>query len=234
MKYIFLHIPKTAGSSFRTDILNNNLNNNYFGYADLEILVNNNFHLDGISEGVKDDNFFDKYDSFSSHMVYGLHVHLPTKNEYTYLVILRHPVERIISHYRFDAQRNMVPGSISVIDWLKDGRMGHTNILTNVMCGVNHYDVEKNYIWKNKIAIDNLKKDNVIFGYSENYDEYLNIINKKLGWKGLNKVTNKTNAPYNVKESDKKKLFKLCSNDINFYDESLKIYNEKYSNIIND
>lgn len=229
MKYIFIHIPKTAGTSFRSELIKN-IKSNYHGYADLEGLVNNNHYLHEIKSPFNNPSIFEQYETFSSHMAYGLHAHL--NSPYTYLTVLRNPVDRIISHYRFDMQRIMIPTTMTVLEWLNDGRIGHTNILTNVMSGYQHYDTSVDYYVKRKLAIENLKKESTIFGFSEKYNEFLGIVRNNLGWNVNNQKLNKTIVPNTVDEEVKNILRELCSNDIDFYVEALNIYNEKYKKIL--
>lgn len=229
MKYIFLHIPKTAGTAFRSQLINN-VKSNYHGYHDLENLVNNNHYLSEIKYPFHNPLIFENHDSFSSHMTYGLHSHL--SDDYTYLSVLRDPVDRIISHYRFDMQRGMIPKTTKVLDWVNDGRLGHTNILTNVMSGYQHYDTSIDYKVKKDLAVKNLEKETTIFGFSESYYDFLNIIRSKLGWHVKNQEMNKTIIPNNVTEEEKVVLRDLCSNDTELFSEALEIYKDKYKKIL--
>lgn len=90
MKLIYLHIPKTAGTSFERVIRNN-------GYSVQS--------FPGIRAGL-----FAKEESsavIGGHMVYGIHW-LRRCSSFKYITFLRDPVERCISHYYY------------VQEWVKD------------------------------------------------------------------------------------------------------------------
>src|SRR5512135_3015151 len=98
---IFLHIPKTAGTTFRSILPANyraeelyNVPTNAEGQVDFS-------GLDRLSDVEKR-----KIRVLAGHFQYGAHEHLPQKS--SYITILRDPVKRIISRY-YHAVRE-VPG----------------------------------------------------------------------------------------------------------------------------
>ena len=69
MKYIFIHIGKTAGTSFR-DFLSSNTTNNFLGYESLQYLVNKDEKH--VFESKFSYDIFNKYELYSGHIRYGL------------------------------------------------------------------------------------------------------------------------------------------------------------------
>ena len=176
MKYIFVHIGKTGGASFRQ--LLSNKTKCHFGYRTPMERVS-------ILDGVKstNDNFTDSeinqlksvtknHDAFSAHMAYGLHNYID--DEYIYLSIIRHPVDRLISQFNYNVNNHK-----RFIDFVKNSQ---TNRLINILylSGLPCHDkwwVDNNYnsdytIEKHiNTALENISKDNFIFGLTDRYDE---------------------------------------------------------------
>lgn len=92
-KLIFLHIPKTAGSTFH-DILARNT------------APEKTYTLDGLQPEASVAEFKEltaagrsSYDLVKGHMLFGLHRHVP--EPCTYITFLREPVERVVSYYYY-------------------------------------------------------------------------------------------------------------------------------------
>jgi hypothetical protein len=226
MKHIFIHIGKTAGTSFRT-FLQTNVPKAYFGYGKLWHLTDNrdtNKFLESEPNGMV---VLDHFDLFSEHFQYGLHPYLKTK-DYQYIAMLREPISRTISAYRYAIDRGWIDDNVSVLDWYANDKSQEQYQLNHV-AGVPD-DVP--YEAKLSIALKNLKDDKFLFGLTNKYDEFIDLcctINK---WKPQYRTTNVTSAKKEVTNEDKDKLKELLSGEIKFYEEAEKIYNEKYKSFI--
>ncbi len=226
MKHIFLHIGKTAGTSFR-HFLESNIKKHYWGYGKLWYLTD-----------VKDIGKFlesepngmatlEHYDLFSEHFTYGLHEYLKTK-DYQYIAMLRHPVSRTISAYRYAIDRGWINENKNIIDWFNED----TSQLFYQLNHVSGAPKDLPYESKLQIALKNIKDDKFIFGFTENYNEFIDLCCVTNNWIPKYQTTNKTKNKKEIIEEDKNKLEDLLSGEIKFYEEALKIYNEKYKNII--
>lgn len=226
MKYIFLHIGKTAGTSFRT-FLQTNVPKAYFGYGKLWYLTDvrdTSKFLESEPNGMAVLEFFDL---FSEHFSYGLHPYLKTK-EYQYIAMLREPVSRTISAYRYAIDRGWITDDVNVLEWFNDD-ISQKNYQLQHVCGVPSdlpFDV------KLDIALKNLKDDKFLFGFTEKYDEFIDLCCTINNWNPQYRTTNVTKAKKEINQEDKDKLQELLSDEINFYNEAVKIYNEKYKSFI--
>jgi hypothetical protein len=81
----FLHIPKTAGTTFKTILEGNFAPDRFFPYHLIHELLR--FHPDELA----------RFQLLAGHFFYSVHLLLPRKP--IYLTVLRNPVERVISHY---------------------------------------------------------------------------------------------------------------------------------------
>ena len=95
---IFLHIPKTAGTTLRSIMLKQ------YGDGEVYHIVKNSTGGDhGITsiDSFKsfDDEVKKKYRAITGHVKYGIHKILPAGQEYAYATILREPVKRVLSLY---------------------------------------------------------------------------------------------------------------------------------------
>jgi hypothetical protein len=226
MKYIFIHIGKTAGTSFRT-FLQTNVPKAYFGYGKLWYLTDNRDTQKFLESEPNGMAVLEHFELFSEHFQYGLHPYLKTK-DYQYITMLREPVSRTISSYRYAIDRKWITDDVNIIDWFHDnGTQGLYQLYH-----VSGVPKDVPYEVKLSIALKNLKDDNFIFGLTEKYDEFIDICCAVNGWKPQYKTTNVTKAKKEINKEDKNKLQELLSDEINFYEEAVKIYNEKYKNFI--
>jgi len=226
MKYIFLHIGKTAGTSFRT-FLQSNVPKAYFGYGKLWFLTDvrdTNKFLESEPNGM---SVLDHFDLFSEHFSHGLHPYLKTK-EYQYIAMLREPISRTLSAYRYAIDRGWITEDKSVIEWFNEDT-SQKNYQLNHVAGVpNEVPIDA----KLQIALKNLKDDKFLFGFTEKYDEFIDLCCELNKWNPQYRTTNKTNNKKGVSEEDKEKLKELLADEIELYDSALKIYNDKYKSFI--
>ncbi|SFE23315.1 Sulfotransferase family protein [Paenibacillus catalpae] len=81
---LYLHIPKTGGSSF-TQAINENCPN----------IV----HFHTLVDGIQLSERLVNADALCGHFIYGIHQF--TDRPYQYITMLRHPLERTLSHFYF-------------------------------------------------------------------------------------------------------------------------------------
>lgn len=175
----FLHIPKTAGSTIRS-------------------ILAQNFHPDARLVGKEatklSEDQLDKVKLISGHFVYGLHEKINRPG--SYFTMLRHPVDRFFSEYRYikdrwqhdPAMRNMwmqyptfevfSRANLSVEYFVKNYPIYMDNIFVRKISGqvperrrVTESDLES--------AKRSLRHNIDIFGVSERFDESILLIAKK-------------------------------------------------------
>jgi hypothetical protein len=226
MKYIFIHIGKTAGTSFRT-FLESNVSRPYFGYNKLWYLTDVRDTQKFLELEPNGMTALEYCDLFSEHMSYGLHPYLKTK-DYQYVAMFREPLSRTLSAYRYAIDRGWITEEDDVIDWFhNDESQKHYQM--HHIAGVPH---DLPYETKFQIALKNLKDDKLLFGFTEKYDEFIDLCCEINKWRPQYRTTNKTSSKKEVSEENKEKLKELLAEEIEFYNEALKIYNEKYKSFI--
>jgi Sulfotransferase family len=186
MHLIFLHIPKTAGTTLRR-ILD--------GYYDRD----RSFEI--VGERLKET--MEEFISLPAarraeimflrgHMPFGLHEYLPQPN--TYITMLRNPTARVISEYYYILTRpahylyEPINGkNLDIEKFVSTGLTTETdNGQLRLLTG--HIDDIKNGGCTRQLldqAKSNLTKHFAVIGLSERFDESLLLIKKKLGWKRL-------------------------------------------------
>ncbi|MBL8852199.1 MAG: sulfotransferase family 2 domain-containing protein [Planctomycetaceae bacterium] len=184
---IFLHIPKCGGNSFldflRASIPPGGEFDVYVGFdyarrlQELEAL--------GPDERAKLRFVF-------GHLPWGVHRLLPQPA--TYVTLLRHPVDRIVSHYSFVKANKRHPlhetvlrEKLSLIDYARSGLTGELeNGQTRLLCGRPELDSLRGHghvLYSHlQEAMENLLGVQTRFGLVEYYDASQQVIAQDAGW----------------------------------------------------
>ncbi|MCD6364181.1 MAG: sulfotransferase family 2 domain-containing protein [Synergistetes bacterium] len=168
MVLIFLHIPKTGGSSLLWILQRH--------YRLEEVFHDTVFQKAG-------DCFLNDKKFLHGHFKYGIHELLKLRN-YKYISLLRNPVYRVFSHY-FYAREQMFMNDREfrdqdLVSWLEKNKSWVSNLQTAYISGEDHVDLKAL-----RKAKDNLKKDFLFIGITELFDESLLILRKLLGLKDI-------------------------------------------------
>jgi len=120
-KVIFLHIHKTAGMSLRGLFVKNYRGVPHFN-TELKELSEEGWQkcLERIGRMPADD--LERCRVFKGHMPFGLHKILPGQAEY--ITFLRDPVKRVISHYRMQCRKKVLPLDLVIDPSQKDWNLG--------------------------------------------------------------------------------------------------------------
>src|SRR4029453_3203698 len=174
---IFLHIPKTAGTTLNRII--------EWQYSPLSI-----FTIDPLGIRATPERF----ETFSEqrrrklrvvrgHMVYGIHEFLPQGA--TYITMLRDPVARLLSAYSFILRRPLNPMHRK----LKRGRLGveafirltpnRQNLQCRILAGVEDVTYDQRIL---DIAKENITKSFSVVGLCERFEESLMLMANAFGW----------------------------------------------------
>lgn len=179
---IFLHIPKAAGSSLRK-VIEKEIKANQISTLDLQ--VGEEFKLAGRFNAEE----LDKIRVFQGHMPFGLHREI--YKPFTYITILRDPVERIISHYYFVLRnenhylyREVTSKKMSLADYVMNKT---TNELDNgqlrLISGDNMVDFGHCTEEMLDKAKYNLRHFFSIVGVSNRFDDVISLLRRHFGWK---------------------------------------------------
>jgi len=181
---IFIHIPKTAGSTFHM-IMNVRYpvseTQNLFGarYTDIEI-------AQFIEKPNKEKEMIRL---LKGHMPYGMHGYIPRKS--SYISVLRDPVERVISQYYYIKKNTANPlhdkvekGGMTINDFVSSGIAIGMN---NGQCRFLNGDIDE-YPFDScdQSLLDNVKrhiKEQFIWlGITERFDESILLLSRLLAW----------------------------------------------------
>ena len=230
----YIHIPKTAGTSviriFEKQIYQSRFKriNPTRDIHPKKFLKDAPNYLKGYSP--KESS---KIDLIAGHFNHG--VHKAISETFSYLTILRNPVERVISEYFYMKQMGffhqsvIMDESLSLEDYLHHKDTYYLNNLQTRMLSGTSYDMgdelnESNY----KAALKNLQDLNAV-GLTERLPETLALFYLKLKWsrvpviKSINKNLSRPDT-YSIQEECIKKIIEREQFDIRLYHEAEKIF----------
>ncbi|PLX66955.1 MAG: hypothetical protein C0603_09805 [Denitrovibrio sp.] len=206
---IFIHLPKTGGSTLGTffrNITENYISTNTYNQCK-EI-----YHLSQASS--KTNRLI-----LSGHAAFGLHQYF-TDKQCCYLTILRSPIERLISHYRYDIIKGIInPEKVSFTDFTK---------IRDINPYVNTFgrgDLKKaKYFLENNVAL---------FGLQEKYNDFLFLLKKlyNLEYAEAQSINVSSSYKVNFTSEQIKHAEKALETEIEFYEFAKDLYNSRYSNV---
>ncbi|KYQ92747.1 putative cell number regulator [Tieghemostelium lacteum] len=183
--HIFIHIPKTGGSSLGS-IVKRNYNKGHFQHHWAHPKV------DVLKDIVKLDGIF-------GHIKYGLHFYFEKENntrvpvlesnlnKYSYMTMLREPVDRVISHYYYHRQNRKDPGHAlamknSLKEWLAASPAAN-NDQARMICGFG-YDFNGNNITE-ELAEHHLRYTYKYVGLTERFPESIVMLSHYTGYQSI-------------------------------------------------
>ena len=171
MKIVFMHIPKTAGSSFMATLK--------------EIYGERHLWLTPSDGNLPDLNNLGNIQAFSGHITMAHDIYKKL-DQFVHLTILREPVARVIDAYNYLRECLGHP----LHDWAlktpikdalqnNDPNWGLTNLMTWHLSGLsaNQADGETRL----KLAKEALGRF-TLFGFQEEYGAFIAECNKRMGW----------------------------------------------------
>jgi len=176
---LFLHIPKTAGSTFLRilDRQYGEKQSYWLDGHDSEASIN---QLTMLPESKRNNIRL-----LSGHMPFGLHTLL--QGPHAYVTFLRHPVERLISHYYFVRENpyhylhaHVVTSGMDLMEYVQSGispelENGQTKALSGNLGASSSDDLS--------LAKENLLQHFVAVGLTERFDESILLMRDRLNWK---------------------------------------------------
>ncbi|MGF1535239.1 MAG: sulfotransferase family 2 domain-containing protein [Elainellaceae cyanobacterium] len=175
---IFLHIPKAAGTTMA-----NILTDHYGSEASYRTKKHAFKNIQTMPEAQRR-----QLRLIYGHMPFGIHQYLPQPS--AYVTLLRHPIERVVSHYYFVLKSPSHPGypvaqaARSVAEYVGCGLQKQTNnVQTRHLSGVSGTVGFDECTSKHlQQAKHNLDAAFVVAGTSEQFDATLLLLGQRLGW----------------------------------------------------
>ena len=198
---VFLHIPKCAGMTVRGVVFDQ--------YPGLHRTTRNTKIADTTKQRVE-CLFGHFYYGDESKPPYGL------AQEKTYITMLRHPLDRVISQFFYAKKYNRIPEGKGIL-WYARGR---GNLMTQCLSGGDPYDAAQ--------AIQNLRKFDYV-GITESMYLSIMLFAKALGWKVGNIVDDNVSEdrPKDngwLTDSQVNMLLAWNSKDVKLYEEAAKLF----------
>jgi hypothetical protein len=175
---IFLHIPKTAGTTLNRII--------EWQYSPLAIFTIDPHRFRATAERLKrlPEARRRRFQVVRGHLFYGLHEFLPQGA--TYVTLLRDPVARMLSSYYFVLRRPLNPlhrklkkEGLTIEDCLRLFPE-RNNTQCRFIAGIKDPAVNGERLLE--IAKENLRKSFSVVGLCERFEESLVLISKTFGW----------------------------------------------------
>jgi hypothetical protein len=182
---IFLHIPKTAGTTLDQII--------YRHYRYLQVYETGINSQAGVEAYKKmNDEVKRDYKFLKGHMDFGIHQHIP--GSYAYFTFLREPIDRTISHLYFIHRHKGHPAykllqgkDVNIKIYLDEHLEpmlfnAHTRLLSGAWAAVPIGGCTEVHL---ELAKENLKNHFRVISLTERFDESLLLLGKVFGWKHL-------------------------------------------------
>lgn len=235
----FLHIPKTAGTTFYEVVKNNHVHflkpkieENPLLLFKEKLLINTAIRLPGGYKTSPEilkliehlpNNEVAKIDFIGGHVGYGFH-HQSNK-QINYISFIRDPEERIKSDYKEHCKKGRY-----FYNELKDNNFSFNyylqllietkldNLFTRQLAGPFDFFLnERNEINEYQFNLAKKNSKNIVFFNLNNFDEALHFIKKKYDWKNCNyTIKNKSSNSKLIKGYDYKLMEKVI-----YYDQQL-------------
>jgi hypothetical protein len=177
---LFMHIPKTAGTAFREAIVGNyRASQIAYLYPDPPGFLLCEFGSLPLEQRAR-------FRLVLGHYHYGVHRFLP--QESSYISIVRDPVRRVISHFRYLVEPEKGPGSASpslLAELLERGAtVNLDNLMVRCFSGVVKADVPPGRVNRDvyDLAVHNLRSSFKFVGYQERSDEAYAALKARFGW----------------------------------------------------
>ncbi|MCH7887189.1 MAG: sulfotransferase family 2 domain-containing protein [Candidatus Marinimicrobia bacterium] len=232
---IFLHIPKTGGTTLR-DIFHRQYK------KDESILTQRLIESENIIKGLKDEEK-NRILMIQGHMKFGLHKHF--NNQFKYFTMMREPVKRVLSQYTYLLSLKNKPfdqstdsGEMTIREYYDSGvspqlTNGQTQLISGILIDNDSGEISSNRILEK--AKQNLEKHFLLVGLTERFNETLLLLKRELGWKtpyySRANVTKKKQGRGDIREDDIEFVKEKNHLDIQLYDFATGLFNEKLNDI---
>jgi len=179
---IFLHLPRTGGTTLR-DILDKQYPDDVTFENKTLLDTDTNFNVDNKPEK-------DQFKLVKGHVYFGIHEHINQKC--TYFSMMRNPIERTISIYNYIKKRSGhkdhdLANKLTIEEFIKRGHNlfinnGQTRLMAGREASLNVPFNEINEIHLEQ-AKKNIQNHFILVGLTERYNESLLLLKNFLSWK---------------------------------------------------
>ena len=219
---LFLHIPKTAGSTLKTI-----LDNQYTLREKLDYYGEDFCKF--INSAKKNTNL----KCINGHFRFGIHKRI--QKPFCYVTILRHPIERVISTYYYikrpNHPKNNMVKNMSIEDFVasKEAGVNHmvSNLQTTYVSGTTPPNLE--------VAKKNLQQYFDVVGITEMFDQSIFLMKQSFGWENVDyKSVNITKNRPTINEHSKEVIDLITQKnqlDMKLYEFGKDLFNQKIINL---
>ncbi|MBN1833579.1 MAG: sulfotransferase family 2 domain-containing protein [Deltaproteobacteria bacterium] len=234
----FQHIPKCAGTTLNIEIFKKRFQPN-----ELRLLYD--YNMPEIIDLLKGMSVLEqmKIKCLSGHYYFGIHTYYTARPSF-HMTILRNPIERVISHY-YQVRRHkphrlyqiVTENDLSLKEYVNNRltpelNNGQVRVLAGLSINPPFGECERDIL---ELAKKNLKDSFGIVGLTERFDDFLLLVNAKLGWeipsyKNLNIGENRKKAD----EIDKETLDVIEKHnqlDIELYEYAQDLFLKQFAEI---
>lgn len=225
---IFLHIPKTAGTT-----LNHILDRQYPARAVHKFGPHAQASVAAFKTMPQTDKA--RIQLLSGHMGFGLHTAFPQAA--TYFTMLRDPVERVLSYYHFIHRTpdhylydTIVSNNMSLLECLENKipvmmNNGQTRLLSGVWGKVGFGKCDADML---AVAQENLVKHFAVVGLMEEFDASLLLLQQAFAWENIfYKRRNVTKEQKQVDEATREAVLAVNQLDLKLYAFAQELFAEQ-------
>ncbi len=206
-KFIFIHVPKTAGTSFRENILKPLYRDKF--YYDKTMTLDKKEKVHNIKNDLILYNWgipvfpenYKSYDVIGGHFSFDKYAHL----NLSMITFLRDPIERLISHYHFYKDASRLYMDMPIIKFAE--------VYANFMTRQLGPDLSKM----------------AFVGFTEYYNESVSRFNNKFGLnppENKNKQYRKDTVNHTITGKERKIITELNEDDYKLYQDALNEFNK--------
>ncbi len=234
-KLFFLHIPKTAGSTFKAIIAKNLKENEILSLNEQDIL--NAYQSQDKRLALKNPNSLKPIKLIQGHYNFGFHEFVNV-TDYKYVTFLRDPYSLTISHFfhllRSDnpVHKKRLQDAETITEFANHSRA--YNVQTRILSGVSKY---QNFIANEQEnfsrALSNLENSIEYIGIQESFEESVVAISHLLGWKHNQcaPANMGSNIPREIPDAAKQGIEKSNQLDRQLYDAAVEKFNRQKERI---
>ncbi len=221
LELVSIHIPKTAGTSFRNTL------KSVYGEASVARL---DIHIENKKVRLNEKLYNDNHLDYEIKVIHGhfcpddLNNFIKINRKTLFITWLRDPVERVVSNYYYLAKR---------LTEILDEENNNLNILSKMQRSLIEYASDE--ISRNRMSkfLSGKELSKMAFvGIQEHYEEDLKQLAQLFNWDNLAVFKhNVTGSKYEVSESDRAKIAALNELDMAIYNEGLALRAQRLKKI---